>query len=242
VGQVLGAGGSYWTFFGASANFIHGINFLPLNTGSAYLGWYPDNIKKNIDWMYNHPYRFQGKTGTWDDVMWGTLAFADPQAALARFGGFNSYAAFDGESKAHIYHMVTNLNALGIVQRWVQADAPSYGVFDKGTVRTYVAYNPDDAPRTVNFTDGASLTVQPRSMGTSTGVAIPIGIARMTAPHRPTPAMKVAGFEGLLRAVSGRQAFTVHSPDGRMVWKTSSGSLPARAIVGNGLFWVRFRD
>jgi endoglucanase Acf2 len=245
VGQVLGAGGSYWTFFGASANFIHGINFLPLNSGSTYLGWYPDNIKKNIDWMYNHPYKYQGKTGTWDDVMWGTLAFADPAAALTRFGGamgFNNYAAFDGESKAHIYHMVMNLNALGAVQRKVQADAPSYAVFDKGAVRTYVAYNPDAAPRTVKFTDGTTLEVPAKTTASKTGAVIPIGIHRDGLSARPaleTSGRLVSGYAGLRQAVQGMKRFEVFAQDGRLLWRTATGTLPAEALVSTGVHWVR---
>ncbi|MDB5106381.1 MAG: putative glycoside hydrolase [Fibrobacteres bacterium] len=240
VGQVLGAGGAYWTFFGASANFIHGINFLPLTTGSTYLGWYPENIKKNIDYMYNNPYKYQGKTGTWDDVMWGTLAFADPAAALNRFGGFNAYAAFDGESKAHIYHMVMNLSALGTVQRRVQADVPSYAVFDKGAVRTYVAYNPDDAARTVKFSDGGTLTVQPHTTATLAGSAGPIGINGRIAPARSRPDLVMAsGYEGIRLAVRGREAFAIFSPEGKRLWETASGTLPGPQAFARGIYWVQ---
>lgn len=240
VGQVLGAGGAYWTFFGASANFIHGINFLPLTTGSTYLGWYPANIKANLDWMYNHPYRFQGRTGTWDDVMWGTLAFADPAAALQRFGGFSGYAAFDGESKAHVYHLVQNLAALGAVQRKVLADAPSYAVFDKGGTRTYVAFNPDAAPRTVRFTDGGALTVPAKSLATGTGPAQPlrVGAGRLMGPERM--GILVPDGEALRRVVAGRRAFTVHALDGRVLWETREGRLPRPGRLGKGLAWVNF--
>ncbi len=239
VGQVLGAGASYNTFFGASANFVHGINFLPLTTGSTYLGWYPDNIKKNIDWMYNNPYRYQGKTGTWDDVMWGTLAFADPAAALTRFGGFNGYAAFDGESKPHIYQLVMNLSALGAVQRRVQADVPSYAVFDKGSVRTYVAYNPDATARTVKFSDGGALTVPPHTTVTGTGTAIPIGIRAQARAGAAQPAGRlVSGYAGLRNAVEGVRHFAVYSQDGKALWLTRTGSLPPEAAIPRGVYWV----
>ncbi|MDB5050910.1 MAG: putative glycoside hydrolase [Fibrobacteres bacterium] len=238
VGQVLGAGGSYWTFFGASANFIHGINFLPLTTGSAYLGWYPENIKANINYMYNNPYTYQGKTGTWDDVMWGTLAFADPAAALARFGGFNAYAAFDGESKAHIYHLVMNLNALGTVQSRVAADAPSYGVFDKGAIRTYVAYNPDAAVRTVKFSDGGVLTVQAHSMASSSGPLLPIGVRPGIAAAKMRPGKMVVGSAGIREAMRGGKRLSVYSQDGRLIWNGTS-KLPAGGNFGNGVYWVR---
>jgi endoglucanase Acf2 len=241
VGQVFSDGGTYYTFFGASANFIHLINFLPLTTGSVYLGRHPDYLKSNIDFMYNHTYRFQGAVGTWDDVAWGTLAFADASAALARFGGFGSYAAFDGESKAHIYQLVMNLKALGHVSANVTADAPSYGVFDNGTVRTYVAFNPDDAARTVKFSDGGSVVVQPHAMATGTGV-VSIRSGRNVAKGGRQPLDRIVlGYDGLAKEVVGMPGYSVYTPDGKAVWEGAAGMMPPRGIIGDGIYLVRSR-
>ncbi len=239
VGQVLGAGGAYNTFFGASANYIHGINFLPLNSGSVYLGWHPANIKANVDWMYNHPYRYQGKTGSWDDVIWGALAFADPAAALQRFGGFNGYGAFDGESKAHIYHLVKNLDAMGTVQPGVLADFPCYAVFDKASVRTYAAYNPDAVARTVHFDDGTTLTVASRSLATTTG---PVKAVRLRDGRALRPSVGgrlIAGYPELRRSAAGIPAFSVLAADGREIWNTRAGALPPESSLGEGLFFLK---
>jgi endoglucanase Acf2 len=222
VGQVLSAGGAYWTFFGASANFIHGINFLPLTTGSTYLGWHPENIKANLNYMYNNPYRYQGKTGTWDDVMWGTQAFADPVGALTRFGAFNNYSAFDGESKAHIYHLVMNLNALGFVQKAVTADIPSYAVFDKGNVRTYVAYNPEALPRTITFSDGATLVVPAKSSASKMGTAIPISLRPSTDHRNRAKGRIIIGFNGIRKAIREENRPVNYSIDGSLIWDRSN--------------------
>jgi endoglucanase Acf2 len=244
VGQVLSAGGAYWTFFSALANHIHGINFLPLTTGSTYLGWHPANIKANVAWMYDHPYRYQGKAGTWDDVIWGALAFADPAAAVQRFGNFGAYGAFDGESKPHIYHLVKNLEAMGTVQPGVLADIATYAVFDKAAsgggpaTRTYVAYNPDAAPRTVHFDDGTGLAVAAKSMASVSGPAKPLGLARRPYAGRARSGRLVAGYGALRRAAEGIPAFSVLSIDGKEMWNSQRGALPPRG-PGNGLFYLR---
>ena len=243
VGQVMSNGGTYNTFFGASANYVHEINFLPLNTGSVYLGRHPDYIKSNINFMYTHPYAYQGKTGSWDDVAWGTLAFGDPAGALARFGNFGSYGAFDGESKAHIYQLVMNLSAMGLVNPRVRADVPSYAVFDKGTVRTYVAYNPDDTVRAVKFSDGVSLTVQPHSMASTTGVVAVLkpraGLS--SSPNAATIQRVCIGYRGVVQAAGDDREFSVYSLDGKMIWKTKSGAMPSPKTMRDGMYIVRGR-
>ena len=48
----------------------------------------------------------------------------------------------------------------------VTADTSLYAVFKKSDGRkTYLAYNVGQQPLIVNFSDGKSLTVQPRSLG-----------------------------------------------------------------------------
>ncbi|XVV33111.1 hypothetical protein ACQPXT_01970 [Streptomyces sp. CA-100214] len=48
-------------------------------------------------------------------------------------------------------------------------DIPTSAVFSKGTTRTYAAHNFGASPRTVTFSDGATLTVPARSTATGTG-------------------------------------------------------------------------
>lgn len=49
LGIVWGSKGAYATWFAADAEFIHGINFLPLTAGSFYLAKYPDYIVENYN-------------------------------------------------------------------------------------------------------------------------------------------------------------------------------------------------
>ena len=48
VGMVWGDGASYGTWWTANPEEIHGINFLPINGGSLYLGRDTDYVKRNI--------------------------------------------------------------------------------------------------------------------------------------------------------------------------------------------------
>jgi endoglucanase Acf2 len=240
VGQVMSNGGTYNTFFGAFANYVHLINFLPLNTGSVYLGRHPAYMVSNINFMYNHAYTYQGKTGNWDDVAWGALAFGDPAAALTRFGNFGGYAAFDGESKAHIYHMVMNLSALGQLNTYVHADVPTFSVFDKGTVRTFVAYNPDDTARTVTFSDGTVFKVQPHAMSTSTGAVA--ALPTRTSVHQSASTeyrQSAVGYKGVKAAIRGARDFTVYSADGKVVYSSKAGEVPGATSLSDKVYLVK---
>ena len=246
VGQLMSNGGTYWTFFlpQGFANYVHLINFLPLTTGSVFLGRHPDYVKANIDYMYNNQPKvpgLKGRTGEWDDVAWGTLAFGDPAAAAGRFGNFGNYGAFDGESKAHVYHLVKNLEAIGIVNQDVRADIPSFGVFDKGKVRTYVAYNPDDSSRTVTFTDGTKMAVPSKGMNSSTGVATGLsGHLGNSAKAVVVKQQVVTGYKGILAAVHDNRNCTIYSLDGKMIWNAASGSFPLKRTFGNRMYIVRY--
>ena len=57
VGMIWGDGGTYGTWWTANPEEIHGINYLPLNGGSLYLGRDPDYIKRNLQDLD----RFQSK-------------------------------------------------------------------------------------------------------------------------------------------------------------------------------------
>ncbi|AKJ28081.1 glycosyl hydrolase [Caldimonas brevitalea] len=165
VGIVWGSGAAYATWWTANPEEIHGINFLPITGGSLYLGRHPSYVKRNYDELVR---RNGGPESEWVDVIWSFQALVDPAAALAKFGAGN-YASEAGESKAHTYHWLHNLNAMGRVDTGVTANVPTHAVFNKNGVRTYVAYNPSGAARTVRFSNGACLRVQPKRIGHGAG-------------------------------------------------------------------------
>jgi hypothetical protein len=61
------------------------------------------------------------------------------------------------------------LDAVGNIDRSITANSPIYAVFHKNGVKTYVAYNFTDQVKTVTFSDGHSITVQPNSFNAGNG-------------------------------------------------------------------------
>ena len=106
------------------------------------------------------------------DVFYEFLAFADGSKAASLVATLTSAPA--ARSMALVYYNVNSCNASGQLYTWVTADIPSYAVFDKGSVRTYTAYNPEFKPITVTFSDGFSMDVPPRAQIIKTGPATTI--------------------------------------------------------------------
>ncbi|MER7518332.1 glycosyl hydrolase [Streptomyces sp. NPDC126499] len=170
VGMVWGSGGAYATWWTANPEEIHGINVLPVTAGgSLHLGGRKDAIRRNIAEMEREN---GGPAVEWRDILWEFQSLADPAAAKVKWdAGHAAYTPEAGESKAHTYHWIGTLDALGAPDAGVTGDLPTSAVFTKGTVRTYAAHNHGSAARTVTFSDGRTLTVPARStaIGTGTG-------------------------------------------------------------------------
>jgi|GEM_PF-287690 len=155
VGMVWGDGGSYSTWFSANPEMIQGINFLPLTGGSLYLGRNPTYVALNYNVMTTN---IGGAERFWQDVIWEFQAFNDPVAASNKFDTV-TYTPEDGETQAHTYHWLRNLNVMGKLDTTVTANIPTYAVFNKVGVKTYVAYNPSSSAITVSYSDGANCSV-----------------------------------------------------------------------------------
>ncbi|WP_327327262.1 glycosyl hydrolase [Streptomyces sp. NBC_01210] len=167
VGMVWGSGAAYATWWTANPEEIHGINALPLTGGSLHLGGDKAAIRRNIAEMEREN---GGPAVEWRDILWEFQALADPASAKSKWDAGNAdYTPEQGESKAHTYHWISTLDALGAPDATVTGDIPSSAVFTKGTVRTYTAHNYGATARTVTFSDGKTLTVPARSTATGTG-------------------------------------------------------------------------
>jgi endoglucanase Acf2 len=160
VGMVWSNGGAHATWFSGSENAIHGINFLPITGGHLYIGRRPDYIPVNYA---------EGFSGGWSDLFYEYLAFSDADTAATRYGAGPNPEG--GETKAHAYQLIKSLQAVGKLSTKVTADVPTYAVFDKAAVRTYAAYNPDAADKTVTFSDGYKLVVPAKKQVHGTGTA-----------------------------------------------------------------------
>ena len=157
AGMITGAGAIHGTWFSSNIEMIHGINFLPITSGSLYLGKHPNYIINN----YNEILETRGSDPLyWKDILWSYLALSDAELALNHFESDTNYEIFDGDSKARTMHWLHNLKVLGHIDSEVQADVPSYNVFvNSNNDTTYIAYNPHPFTKKVTFTNGFSFDV-----------------------------------------------------------------------------------
>ncbi|MFP8941029.1 glycosyl hydrolase [Streptomyces fenghuangensis] len=183
VGMVWGSGGAYSTWWTANPEEIHGINVLPVTGGSLHLARNKDAIRRSIAEMEKAN---GGPAVEWRDIFWEFQALADPAKGKAAWDAQHSgYEPEAGESRAHTYHWVTTLDAIGAPDTSVTADSPTAAVFTKGGTRTYVAHNHSGSAVTVTFSDGGKLTVPARSTATGTGTADPTDPGEPGDPQDP---------------------------------------------------------
>jgi endoglucanase Acf2 len=184
VGMVWGQGGAHGTWFSGEPEMIHGINFLPITSGSTYLGRNPAYVTTNYNEIVSEN---GGVENEWMDIIWSFQAFADPAAAVSKFGR-GTYGPEAGETKAHTYHWIHNLNAMGQVDTTITANIPTYAVFNKGGVRTYAAYNPGSSAITVSYSNGTNCTVPANTLFASTNCSTgPTPTPTNTSPATNTP-------------------------------------------------------
>jgi chitodextrinase len=163
-GKTVGDG-VWWT---GNPEEVHGINWLPFQSGSLYLTQYPAYTNQNYQALIAE----NGGTNwnIWSDLIWMYRAISDPQDAINQMNaGIGSVTIDAGNSRANLYHWIHNLNALGTTDRAVTADHPLYAVLNKNGTRTYVAYNMTNSPITVNFSDGAVVSVPANSFNSGNG-------------------------------------------------------------------------
>ena len=160
VGMVWGTGAAHATWFSGDSHCIHGINFLPINAGSTYMGKRPDYVKKNYAEIISEIR--EGQELGWVDVIYSYWVLGEPDAARRAYDVWfaaGSPRAENGMSQTFTQHWIRSISNYGTVDMSVTADTPSYLVFVKDSKRTYVAWNPGRLPKTVKFSDGTVLEV-----------------------------------------------------------------------------------
>jgi endoglucanase Acf2 len=165
VAMVWGAGGKYDTWWDQNPIFIHGINMIPYNGGSFYLGRHPDLVKRNFESVME---RSGGNTYIWRDYMMMYAAMFDPKKGMDMWDEENRLDPEFGNSRAQIYAWLTSFAEFGQVDVTVSADLPTYAAFKKGSTRTYFAYNATGKTVTATFSDGQKLSVPPNKIARTT--------------------------------------------------------------------------
>ena len=164
---VWGDGGAFATFFSGARAHILGIQTLPINGLMLHLGVDPDYLRDYVALGLSESTNGLPSglvNDQWPDIWWNVLALTDPDRALADYETLPNYLPEGGETKAHTYHWLKTLAALGHIQTGTGAltvDYPTAVAFERSGVTTYVAYNFDDQDRTVRFSDGQTITAAP---------------------------------------------------------------------------------
>ena len=199
LGMVWGDGGTYSTWFSGEAEMIQGINTLPITGSHLYLGIRPDDVVSNYAELVDTN---GGRPTVWQDILWSYLALGDGEEALRQLRADPGYPVEEGESRAHTFHWVANLAALGNLDTTVRGSSPLSAVFVKDGRRTYVAANVTSRARTVTFGDGTRLEV-PAGRTVTTGAFSWSGGGAVGGPGEPTPTVTPKPTDGLVLAFGG---------------------------------------
>ncbi len=159
--MVWGDGAGYGTWWTANPEEIHGINFLPINGGSLYIGRDTDYVLRNLENLKSanrsfHKNGFEGDPENydrWQDILAEYLALADPAAAKKLLGTMKESEL--GESKTHSLQWISSLEKLGSLEEKISANHPTAIAFKNG----YAIYIPkiSNQPVTVKFSDGKTI-------------------------------------------------------------------------------------
>ncbi len=225
LGILWGNGGAYSTWFGGTVEQLHGINFLPITGGSLYLGYYPDYLRINQNYMKNN----SDANDVWKDINASIMAYHDPKAAIETIT--SPYTPEDGETKAHTYHWVYNISKLGKPETATYAlGLATATTFLNGTTRTYVAFNPTPKPLTVVFSDGVMLrNIQPHTTQTETR-AITGAIALPQVPLNPQDTSRVFGKQLEAEAQAAQFKHSVQQVSPSTLRITFTPAIPSKFV------------
>lgn len=164
---IWSSGADFSTWFSPEYAHILGIQGLPSNTLIMHVSQYKDYMMDYIDLgigANNEPSDLGDDL--WRDLWWNLIAMVDPERAIADYNTVSTYDPEAGESKAHTYHWIHTLNALGHVQTGtgnLTANYPAAMAFKKNGIMNYLAYNFSDSVITVSYSNGKTMTVEPNN-------------------------------------------------------------------------------
>ncbi|WP_286806005.1 MULTISPECIES: glycosyl hydrolase [unclassified Marinimicrobium] len=228
---IWGGKTDYATWFSARPEAMHGIILLPIQSGSLYLGEYPDNVKANYEFLENSVDQFV----QWDAIFYAFQAAYDPDGALANFNANEGLMASSvsgpaartevGNSLANTFSWIKTFDQYGRIDRGVYStNHPTVAVFNDGDLRTYVVYNADlSNAKDVMFNDG---------------VVVPVGPGELVVQQAVIPDSNVPEAPELNRVAAENSALRVNfSPvDGATEYQVAYGEVgqPHTAIMAAG--------
>lgn len=161
LGMVWGGKGAFATWFSAEIDCIHGINWLPFTPASIYMGRHPDYIKRNFDRITAKRKQGFDYNNGWGDlvVMFGALQ--DPSIGLTHLDKHPQCKIEEGNTHAFMFQWLQTLDHFGVNCPDITSSHPFVNVFEKNGKTTYIAYNFEDKPLNVEFSDGKTVLAKP---------------------------------------------------------------------------------
>jgi len=161
---IWGDGADFSTWFSAAYAHILGIQGLPTNSLIFHVGLHADYMVDYVELGLAESSNLKPSgllADQWRDLWWNLWAMTDADAAIADYDSVTSYTPEAGETKAHTYHWIHTFSELGHIKTGTGAltsDYPAALAFDNNGVTSYVVYNFSSQEKTVNYSDGQSVT------------------------------------------------------------------------------------
>lgn len=164
LGMVWGGKGAFATWFSADIDCIHGINWLPFTPASIYMGRHPDYVKRNFDQITSRRKLGSDYNNGWGDLVLMFGGLHDPTIGLAHLNRHRECKIEGGNTHAFMLQWLSTLDYYGLNCPEITSNYPFVNVFTKAGKITYVAYNFEDKPLKIKFSDGKQLLAKPNAL------------------------------------------------------------------------------
>ncbi|MDE6311217.1 MAG: hypothetical protein K2L96_05295 [Muribaculaceae bacterium] len=164
--RVFANGYDDQNFWGGGMAGSYGIHVYPVQPSSAYLVHDAAYAEKLWKAMCNETGILRGEENSniWYDAWTQFLSLINPAEALTFYESKKSQMGKKfGASQALTYYWIHSLAMAGTPDFTLTADSPMAQAYRNGRAVTYVASNYTSKPRTVKFSNGQTLDVQPFS-------------------------------------------------------------------------------
>lgn len=167
--MVFGGGYAYSTWWTEEPRQIQGINLLPITPASIYLARLPrQKVIDSLAFVEEARRKYDASglsdgtpTDIWQDIFAASVAIADPELGFQKWKPKGTVE--QGETRTRTLHWLSLLKEMGRPDLNTTADTALYGVFEheKTGQKTYLVFNAEKNPKTIQFSDGQAMTAQP---------------------------------------------------------------------------------
>lgn len=169
--NLTSKGIGWWTWFSGDNLWMHSIQWMPVSPCLNYLSqdlefaqWDYETMMKSTSYQW---FEASGSNQALSDESVGNVVLCymerfDPDGAAEIFDQAlaNGNGIARNTDTGHIsYYVIHSHRTYGDIDFTRHADLPTATVYKKGDTYNYIAYNPDDKTRTVNFYDADGSTV-----------------------------------------------------------------------------------